>query len=450
MRFLGIGDYCDLAALYLNLIDEGHEVKVFIGDARCKDILDGLVPKICDWRSELSWIAEAGKQGVIIFEDVSKDRGRLQDELRAKGFNVVGGSAFGDRLENDRFFAQEMLRKIGLNVAASWSFIDRQTAIDFIAQRPERYVLKFDGVQAAAHNYVGQFADGCDVRAFLERLPRTAEESFLLMEHVDGVEMGVGAYFDGEKFLRPACLDWEHKRFFPGDLGELTGEMGTIATYDQSSFFFERTLGRFESHFRRSRHCGYVNLNTIVNKRGVWPLEFTCRFGYPGFAVLSPLQRIPWSRLLSTMCHRPTAEFDVLSGFSAGTVLTVPPFPYEKSQVNAITGLPVSVVGSIGEEDRRHIHYCELARAGDELVTAGAYGWAMVVTGVGADIKTARESANALANRVRIPNLRYRRDIGDRLINGDLARIQEWRVLESTQVSKSAGCAARACSDALV
>ncbi len=32
MRFLGVGDYCDLGALYLRLQAEGHDVKVFISD----------------------------------------------------------------------------------------------------------------------------------------------------------------------------------------------------------------------------------------------------------------------------------------------------------------------------------------------------------------------------------------------------------------------------------
>src|SRR4029078_6907856 len=109
-------------------------------------------------------------------------------------------------------------------------------------------------------------------------------------EDVPGVEVGLGSFCNGREFLQPASLDWEHKRFFPGNLGELTGEMGTVVTYSRSNRFFNLTLRRVRNNLRQNGYCGYINLNTILNESGIWPLEFPCRFGYPGFAILQVLQ----------------------------------------------------------------------------------------------------------------------------------------------------------------
>ncbi|HEX8261497.1 MAG TPA: hypothetical protein VF547_01335 [Allosphingosinicella sp.] len=420
MRFLGVTETCDLGSLYMRLITEGHEVRVFIEDEAAHGTMAGLVPRTGDWRAELDWV---GRDGIILFEAVSEGYGALQDVLRAQGHMVIGGSAFGDRLENDRAYAQALLAGLGLRTAAVHEFDDPAAGDAFLAARPGRYVLKFSGPDfASSDNYVGQRADGADVRAVLAARFRARggeRASYILMDHVDGVEMGVGAYFDGERFLAPACLDWEHKRFFAGDMGELTGEMGTVATFERSGRFFDLTLARIAPLLREQGHVGYVNLNTIVNAEGIWPLEFTCRFGYPGFAVLEPLQAIGWADLFLAMARRSAAEFPVRPGFSLGVVLTTPPFPYTRRQVEEPVGLPVLLDPALGAEDRRHLHFGEVGLEGGALVTSGLYGWTMVVTGTGPDIAAAKRAAYGRAGRVSIPAVRYRLDIGDRLIAGD-------------------------------
>jgi phosphoribosylamine--glycine ligase len=420
MRFLGITETCDLGSLYMRLVAEGHDVRVFVEDEGAQGTMAGLVPRTADWRAELDWV---GPDGIILFEAVSEGYGALQDGLRRDGFQVIGGSAFGDRLENDRAYAQALLAGLGLNTAAVHAFEDPASGDAFLAAHPGRYVLKFSGPDfASSDNYVGQRLDGADVRAVLAgrfRARGGAPADYILMEHVEGVEMGVGAYFDGGKFLTPACLDWEHKRFFAGDMGELTGEMGTVATYDRSAGFFERTLARMAPLLREHGHVGYVNLNTIVNPDGIWPLEFTCRFGYPGFAILEPLQDIGWAELFGAMARRSASSFPVRPGFSVGIVLTTPPFPYTRKQIGEPVGHPVLIDEPCGEEDRRNLHFGEIGLDGGHLVTSGLYGWTMVVTGTGADIAAARRAAYERARRVFIPSARYRLDIGDRLIAGD-------------------------------
>ena len=431
MRFLGVGDYCDLSALYLRLANDGHEVRISIREPLCQGTLAGMAKRTEDWTADLPWIREAGPDGFVIFESASL--GGQQDELRRQGYQVIGGCSWGDRLENDRKFAQDVLGSLDMPVAPMHAFDALADAQRFVECHPARYVLKFSGDEfAAGDNYVGQMNDGRDVLAVLAaRFQQHKKERmrFVLMTHVLGVEMGVGAYFDGTRFLTPACLDWEHKKFFPGGLGELTGEMGTVVTYERTGLFFRKTLERLGPLLKEHGYCGYINLNTIVNADGIWPLEFTCRFGYPGYAILDPLQQTPWASLFKSMVTQDGGGLKTRSGFCVGIVLTTRPFPYARTVVPEPVGLPILFEGELTEQDRTNLHFGEVGLEGSQLVTSGCHGWTMVVTGTGPTIAEAQSEAYRLAARVVIPDVRYRNDIGAKLIASEFEVLEHLKLL---------------------
>jgi phosphoribosylamine--glycine ligase len=118
------------------------------------------------------------------------------------------------------------------------------------------------------------------------------------------------------------------------------------------------------------------------------------------------------------------------AGFSAAIVLTIPPFPYDRKSIAEPVGLPVSFDGGLSEQDREHLFYGEVGLCNGDLVTSGLYGWTMVATGVSDTIEKARSKAYELADRVIIPNVRYRRDIGSSLIEGDFALIEKLELLD--------------------
>ena len=217
-------------------------------------------------------------------------------------------------------------------------------------------------------------------------------------------------------------------------MGELTGEMGTVATFTGSERLFEAVLEPLEPHFRDAGHVGWVNLNTIVNQEGVWPIEFTCRFGYPGFAVLEPLQALGWGELFALLLSGTSTSFPFEPGFCTAIVLTTPPMPLSRKEVDAPVGLPVLV----GDIDRKHLHLGEVGASGAGLVTSGLYGWTAVVTGTGDTVQAAKTLAYANAAKVHTPNLRYRLDIGDALIEGELDLLSSWGWLKSSPPSRIA------------
>lgn len=432
MRVLGIGDGNELAAMYSGMVARGHDVKVYVRESNSHGVFANLLTRTPDWERELGWIRDAGEEGFIVFE--TANQGAAQDSLRADGFQVVGGSELGDQLEADREFGQAVLGQTGLRIARSHSFVDYRAAAAFIAARRNRYVLKFNGAGSPrTRNYIAQKADSSDLASLLGYYATTEpcppEAGFVLMEYVEGVEIGIGGYFNGAEFLDTACVDFEHKRFFPGDLGELTGEMGTVVTYAGSQKLLDRVLKPLTSVLREGKYCGYINVNLIANADGLWPLEFTSRFGYPGYAICERLHREPWEHIFRKLMHRSERGFAVTPHYAVGIVLTVPPFPYTHGYEKISKGLPILFDSSISAEERAAIAFAEVEMREGCLITSGGGGYLGVVTGCAPTISEARVLALSLARKVYVPNIRYREDIGNRVTKSVLEELGQWGYL---------------------
>ena len=216
--------------------------------------------------------------------------GTMAEELRQAGKRVVGGSPYTDRLEEDRAFGQQELKAAGVPIIPQENFTSFDEAIRFVGANPNRYVIKPSGEAQNIKRllFVGEEEDGRDVIQVLEdykrHLSATVKE-FQLQRRIVGVEVAVGAFFNGKEFVTPVCVNFEHKKLFPGDIGPATGEMGTTMFWTGPNRLFNATLKKMESRLAQARFSSYIDINCIVNSNGIYPLEFTSRFGYPAISI---------------------------------------------------------------------------------------------------------------------------------------------------------------------
>jgi phosphoribosylamine--glycine ligase len=166
---------------------EGHEVRYFIGDKKERDIGDGFVAKSKDWEKDVDWA------DIVIFDD-TLGQGEKAQALRSQGKKVGGGTAYSDRLEDDRSFGQEELKKAGVNIIPYGEFVSFDDAVEHVVQNPGRYVIKPSGEAQNVKRrlFVGEEDDGQDVIRMLEAYKKALSEEikvFQLQRRVTGVEV---------------------------------------------------------------------------------------------------------------------------------------------------------------------------------------------------------------------------------------------------------------------
>lgn len=422
-KFLFISDIGCVGDLAYQIKNEGNKVRYYIKDKDERCVSDGFLEKVDDWEAHKDWA------DIIVFDDINF--ASICDRLRKEGKIVLGGTTYTDKLELDRDFAQNEMKQAGLSVLPAWDFSSFDEAIKFIKDNPGRYVVKPNGKaqNEKVLSFVGQEEDGLDLLTVLEHYKKgwgSKIKSFQLQKYASGVEVAIGAYFNGKDFIMPACINFEHKRMFNEDIGPTTGEMGTTMFWADSCKLFQQTLLPMKEKLVKAGYTGYFDINCIANARGIYPLEFTSRFGYPTVNIQMEGVMNPWGEFLYALASGDDFNLKTQKGFQIGVVIAVPPYPFD--DMKAFEKYSDDAVVIFKKPMMSGIHHADIRIVDNDWRLTGCSGYALIVSGSGHTMDDARQEVYKRISNIIIPNMFYRTDIGARW-QKDSDLLQTWGYL---------------------
>jgi phosphoribosylamine---glycine ligase len=333
----------------------------------------------------------------------------LVDHFTANGLPAFGPTRAAARLEWSKGWTKDFLARHGVATAAATLTHSETGARQAIARMGLPAVLKADGLAAGKGVFVCHTP--ADVDSALDHLFNgqalaAAAEQVLIEECLEGPELSVLAFADGERFsLMPPARDY--KRLLDGERGPNTGGMGgytrpNYATPDLldeiARTIVKPTLAGMVAEDNPYRGVLYAGL--MLTRDGPRVLEFNCRFGDPECQLILPLLTSRLSEACQAVAAgelRPsTVEWNQRQTY--GVVLAVHGYPDAPRTGDPIEGLqtvPDEVLvfhaGTRRDEDGR-------------LVTASG----RVLTVVGFD----RDSVYTASKTIRFAGKQYRSDIG--------------------------------------
>ncbi len=180
----------------------------------------------------------------------------LADELRMRGFLVVGPGREAAQLEGSKIFAKEFLARHGIPTAKTYGvFGSAEKAIAALDRVAWPVVIKADGLCAGKGVLVTSSRD--EAQEFIEKALTRGEfgaagRQILLEEGLRGQELSYIVLTDGDRVI-PMAPARDYKRAYDGDEGPNTGGMGA---YSEDSLLPEALEGAHKTRCRPADNCG--------------------------------------------------------------------------------------------------------------------------------------------------------------------------------------------------
>ncbi|MFM2445302.1 MAG: phosphoribosylglycinamide synthetase phosphoribosylamine-glycine ligase [Pseudomonadota bacterium] len=343
----------------------------------------------------------------------------LVDDLATAGIPAFGPSKAAARLEGSKGFTKDLARDFGIPTAAYGRFSDKAAALAYLDAHPAPIVVKADGL-AAGKGVIVAMSDA-EARAAVEQIFSgafgTAGAEIVIEDFMEGEEASFFALCDGERALAFASAQ-DHKRVGEGDVGPNTGGMGA---YSPAPVMTDAMSARVMADIiaptltgmkaRGAPYKGVLFAGLMLTKDGPKLIEYNARFGDPETQVMLPrLEEDLLPLLMQCATGNLRSEPVALSPRTALTVVFAAPGYPE----NPLKGSIIRHVERAASMAHVIVFHAGTKQQGADLVAHG--GRVLNVTGLGDNVRQARDRAYAGLDAIDWPEGFCRRDIGWRAL----------------------------------
>jgi phosphoribosylamine--glycine ligase len=402
-------------ALGIRAVKAGHQVRLWLAPEANQTTGDGFkgIEKVGNWVGSLSWADLVVPTGNHQFME------RL-DAFRKKGVKIFGPSKQSATLEIDRAKGMKFFEDHNIEVPKYKTFKSLQEAEAHVRKTEERFVFKTLGDEDdKSLSYCSK--SPADMIARLQRwqkLKMNPKGPVMLQEFIEGTEFAVSRWMGSEGFIGKFNENFERKKLLSGNCGPNCGEAGTVLKYVEHSKIGTEVLAPLETSLYKMDHLGDVDVNCIVDQKGkAWPLEFTCRLGWPAANILWASHKGDPVEWMLDACNG-VDSMEVSPQVAIGVVLAQPDYPYSKATKAETDGVPIY---GVTDKNKAHISAQSVkvetmpTMQEDKLtekptwVTTGDY--ICVVTALGKTVTQASKRVYETIKELHVPDMMYRDDV---------------------------------------
>ena len=395
------------AGILKRLQDEGNTCSMYIEEKDYSNVYSGILTST-DYPES---------NDIIIFD--SSGNGAKADAWKRQGFKVFGASSFADKLENDREFGLQFMLNHGILIPDTFKFTNFKEGLNHVkGNKKTRFVFKPSGknIPSKLTYSSADTEDLIDYMTFVEKHFGKDIDEFVLQEFIEGAIISSEFWVARDGFISGSFNQTiEVKKFMNDDLGPSTGCSGNIVwAVNEGDSIIAEMLRRVESDLISEGFIGPIDLNAIVTEEGIYGLEWTPRFGLDAICSMMQLINQDLGKVISDSFEEST-EMNLLSCFSGGARLTIPPYPIEpvkdiKGMMKDSPNLGVPIRGL--EEYEDNCYFYEIMKKDDQIVHSNGTGVIACISDVAITPDACYDLVYDILDECKISDKQYRTDLG--------------------------------------